>query len=571
MTTKPEFRPDQPLDELVESPLNPRKVFVQEHVDELAEDLEKHGMLQPIVARPMNGHLEVVVGAKRRRAALQKNWTTVPVIVREMNDQEVLEAQIVENAKRSDIHPLEQADSYQMLMTKFGLTAEQIAEKVGKSESWVYQQLQLCKLSKSAREALEAGKISASIAVEIARIPVPKLQDQAAKHIAGGGGRRHGFTNEAGKWETAPMSFREAAAYIRTTFHLRLADAPWKIDDAELLPKVGACSECPKRSGNQPALFADIASADVCTDPPCFALKKKAAGKQRLAEAKKSGQRVLSRKEASEVVEETRRGSRWIRHNSGFIDPDSQCYDDPKYRDHRKALGKDAPTPVLAPLKDGSVMELYDAKEVKKALKAKGIKGTSTSTPARREKRKPTPLERKRDFYDALRERVRPLVREAVDRQRMLAMPAKTVPFWRMLVGALSENFEACETVVRERGLKPKASKTSKYVDPTALVKDEANRLKGNELLGLVVDLATDRDLDYRPRREQPDLGVLGTACELFGVDVKGPKAELAKACKAIATQERKASRKKAAAKKKGARKKGAKKTARKKKGARKK
>jgi len=271
-----------PIELIRPSKTNPRKRFDEAALAELAESIKKSGVGQPILVRPMPDveddvphRVEIVAGERRYRASKLAGLATIPAIVRDMPDAEVLEFQLVKNLQREDVHPIEEAEGYQRLMNEHHLTADQVAEKVGKSRSYIYGRLKLCALCEPAREAFYDGKLSASTALLVARIPVPALQEQATKEIL--------------TWNGEPMSYRAAVAHVQRRYMLDLAEAPFPIADIKLVPAAGACGPCPKRTGNQPEIFADIDNADVCTDPDCFAGKKKAQNEKLLRMAQKKG------------------------------------------------------------------------------------------------------------------------------------------------------------------------------------------------------------------------------------------------------------------------------------------
>lgn len=255
---------DIPLEQIAPSKTNPRKTFLE--IDELAEDLKAHGMISPVLVRPHpkpNGvQYELVCGERRWRAGKKASLATVPAVVRELDDAKALELQIVENSQRMDVHPLEESEGYERLHNEHGLSVEEIAAKVGKTAATVYSRMKLCALCPDVRKAFYAEKISAVIALYIARVPHADLQKEALKEILD--------HSEEG----SPLSAREAHRIIVNRFMLRMADAPFNKGDKNLLAKAGDCMSCPKRSGNQKELFADVGSVDVCTDPKCWDLKR---------------------------------------------------------------------------------------------------------------------------------------------------------------------------------------------------------------------------------------------------------------------------------------------------------
>jgi len=126
----------------------------------LADSIKKHGVLQPIIVRPVRGGYEVVAGERRWRAAEAAGLAEVPAVVRSLADREALELALVENLQRADLNPLERARAYQRLVEEFRLTQEQVAERVGKSQPSVANTLRLLSLPLQVQASLAAGRIS---------------------------------------------------------------------------------------------------------------------------------------------------------------------------------------------------------------------------------------------------------------------------------------------------------------------------------------------------------------------------------------------------------------------------
>lgn len=164
-----------PLKSIVESPTNPRKDFGD--LAELTDSIRRKGILQPVTVRKSPKGHELVFGHRRFRAAAAAGLETIPALVREMTDEEVLEAQLIENCQRSDIHPMEEAEVYrQLIASKTGYDAERIAARVGKSIKYVYDRLKLLSLTKEAQALFRNGEIAAGHAILLARL---KPADQA--------------------------------------------------------------------------------------------------------------------------------------------------------------------------------------------------------------------------------------------------------------------------------------------------------------------------------------------------------------------------------------------------------
>ena len=261
-----------PLIDLVESKTNPRRSFNERDLADLAENVKTHGVLSPLLVRPnprANGpgtpRFEIVYGARRYRAATLAGLDVVPVRNVTLSDNEALELQIVENLQRSDIHPLDEAFGYEQLMHRSKQSVEEIAAKVGKSVSYVYQRLKLCSLIPAAQKAFTEEKITAGHAVQIARLSPADQKDAMDFCVP-----RHRRMARGGEVDDGMVGIRELAGWIATEIHRDLNRAVFDTADASLLPSAKACAQCPKRSGFEPALFADLKSKDTCTDRSCW-------------------------------------------------------------------------------------------------------------------------------------------------------------------------------------------------------------------------------------------------------------------------------------------------------------
>jgi ParB family chromosome partitioning protein len=150
------------IDQLHPGGHNPRKAFGDIELIELAESIRQKGLLQPIIARPDHerGGFEIVAGERRWRAAQKAALHTVPVIVRELSDQEASEFALIENVQRADLNPIEEATGYSELIVKFGYTQEQVAEVIGKSRSHLANTLRLLRLPASVQALLQDGRLT---------------------------------------------------------------------------------------------------------------------------------------------------------------------------------------------------------------------------------------------------------------------------------------------------------------------------------------------------------------------------------------------------------------------------
>jgi ParB/RepB/Spo0J family partition protein len=271
------------LDQLHESPFNPRRTFTG--IDELATNIVAEGRIhQPILVRPRSSGagFEIVFGHRRVRAARFVNLASAPCMVRDMSDGQSRSAQVAENLQRTDVHPLEEAEGFMSMMQDDGLSIEDLVSRFGKSRTYFYNRFKLLDACPALREAYLANELGTEATQRIARLPSAALQEKALECIRQDAQARLAAGGNA--------SYRSIQALLAEKFSLELREAIFDIADADLLPDVGSCTDCWKRSGNAPD-FADMTeadsmgdsrksgsarvSADVCTDPDCFAEKKK--------------------------------------------------------------------------------------------------------------------------------------------------------------------------------------------------------------------------------------------------------------------------------------------------------
>ncbi len=169
----------------VEPGLNqPRKRFDPEALAELADSIREHGIIQPLTVRRLSsGYYQIIAGERRWRAAKQAGLDEVPAVIIEADDRKVMELGLIENLQREDLNPAEEARGYQVLMTEYGMTQEQVAQRMGKSRPAVTNALRLLNLPEDLMALVEEGKLSAGHARALLGAPTPALQRQAAKAV----------------------------------------------------------------------------------------------------------------------------------------------------------------------------------------------------------------------------------------------------------------------------------------------------------------------------------------------------------------------------------------------------
>lgn len=351
---------------------NPRKNFNPAKLQELTDSIKASGVHQPVLVRFLPGSrtpdtdreviYELVAGERRYRACQKAGLDTIPAMVRPLTDDQVLEIQITENLQRDDLTELEEAEGYEALMQHSGLSADQVGAKIGKSRSYVYARLKLLDLSFECKVAMRDGQIDASRALLIARVPDAALQAKALEEAC-----RKNYDGDQ-------LSVRSLQTWLQKNVMLRLEDATFKITDARLVEAAGSCKDCPKRTGANPDLFADVTSADICTDPSCFHGKEDAHRNALRKMAEKKGMRVIEGKEADEMLTHGSWSSKVDGYTSlGQIREDISV-DGESGKSMRELLGKEIPGAILFEHpRTKELMELVPTQAAEGVLLAKGL------------------------------------------------------------------------------------------------------------------------------------------------------------------------------------------------------
>ncbi|MFB6466495.1 ParB/RepB/Spo0J family partition protein [Cytobacillus sp. Hz8] len=157
---KEEIVQDVKIKELRPNPYQPRKFFEKEAIEELKQSIMEHGILQPIIVRKSIKGYEIVVGERRFRAAKEAKLATVPVVVRDMSEHQMMELAVLENLQREDLNPIEEAGAYQLLMEKLNVTQEELAKRLGKSRPHIANHIRLLTLPANIQELISSGKIT---------------------------------------------------------------------------------------------------------------------------------------------------------------------------------------------------------------------------------------------------------------------------------------------------------------------------------------------------------------------------------------------------------------------------
>jgi ParB family chromosome partitioning protein len=249
------------LQELRESPTNPRQHFEENALKDLAESIKTQGVLSPILVRPLPEgspeHFEIVTGARRFRAAQLAGLDSVPVRIVGLSDSEVLEIQVIENLHRSELHPLDEARGFLQLLQLdgAGYDIHKIGAKIAKSSGYVAARLRLTELVPDVAEAFLKNELTVGHALLIAKLP-DALQKEAFNQA---------FVSawNDGKHERILKPIASLQAWIEQHVFLQLDKVPFPKDDATLAPEAGSCLECPKRTGFNKLLFPD-SQRDQC-------------------------------------------------------------------------------------------------------------------------------------------------------------------------------------------------------------------------------------------------------------------------------------------------------------------
>jgi ParB/RepB/Spo0J family partition protein len=251
---------DIPVDLIAVSGKNPRRTFDAEFLAEMAESMRQVGIIEPLVVRPGGdtGYV-LVAGEQRLRAAKIAGLAEVPCVVRDYDDRQAREVQLVENLQRRNVTGIEEAEGFRELMSDYGYTAEQLAERVGRKPRVIYQRLALIELPAAVKDAMSARDLTVNHGILIARLKNPSHQAEALGYAKRG------------------CSVRDLDRWIKQQLTLKLDAAPFRWadgSDAELVPEAGSCQVCSKRTGNSP-LFDSPKAPNVCTDKECYELKVK--------------------------------------------------------------------------------------------------------------------------------------------------------------------------------------------------------------------------------------------------------------------------------------------------------
>ena len=235
---------------VIPDPMQPRKTFNEAHLQQLSESVKKHGVLQPITVRKSGNGFIIVMGERRYRASKLADKKTIPCIVREYKNNDVLEIQIIENLQRQDVEPTEEAQAIAYLSEKYAPT--EIAKRLGRTDNFIRQRLKLAGLIDGFKHFVRNGEMTISLGVGVALFE-PEEQQMMLETMG------------------EDFNAHQINRMIKDQTY-DLEKASFDVNDKKLVPKAGSCIECPFNAANQGNLFGD--GKMVCTKAACFETKK---------------------------------------------------------------------------------------------------------------------------------------------------------------------------------------------------------------------------------------------------------------------------------------------------------
>lgn len=284
------FRKNVPLDQIDFNPKN-RKVFKPGTIEELAQDFLIVGVLEDIILRFMpDDRFEVVVGERRVRAAKIANLPDIPSRIYHLTDQEARRIRFSENAQREDLHPMDEANLISEMLKDFP-SVDEVAARLGRSKPFVYQRMKLSALIPDIQAPFIAGRFELTEALQISSLSPEAQQAFYDKHCK--------------NWEKKELSFYNLE-YLIDSFKCSLDDAPFDINDPNIYPEAGACTNCPNNTSCQGLLFPDEEVDALCTKIVCFEKKSELNLTNTIADAmqnKNLGGIILYNDTSEEVIQ----------------------------------------------------------------------------------------------------------------------------------------------------------------------------------------------------------------------------------------------------------------------------
>jgi ParB/RepB/Spo0J family partition protein len=268
------------LKEIYPSDTNPRKTMDEDAIIDLAKSMHDVGLLQPITVRPDSiGKFEIVAGHRRFKAAEQLKWHSIPAIIREVGDDEVLEIQIIENLQREDVSPMDEAAAFKSILQRESF--DWLCSRIHKSKKYITDRLKLNDLEEEGQEYVHSGILPLTHAIMISKLPIDEQKKCIEKCID-----EDWNIDPNKKKKFCKLTTNQLREYIEDDLMIDLDKACFDLEDADLLPAAGSCATCPKRTCNQNLLFEEITDDDKCTDAACYHSKETAHVDATLKKAK---------------------------------------------------------------------------------------------------------------------------------------------------------------------------------------------------------------------------------------------------------------------------------------------
>lgn len=220
---------EMPLEQIVPNPNQPRTHFNESELEELSESIRENGVLQPLLVRKNGSKYEIIAGERRYQASKIAGLEKVPVIVRDVDDQKMLELALIENLQRSDLNPIEEAKGYKQLIKASGMTQEALSKAVSKSRSAITNSLRLLDLPESVQQMMYEGKLTAGHARAILAVPFEDARIKLAEKVIAEGLSVRATENLAPLFSVGdspraprpitPQSYKKAARALRQIFN----------------------------------------------------------------------------------------------------------------------------------------------------------------------------------------------------------------------------------------------------------------------------------------------------------------------------------------------------------------
>jgi ParB/RepB/Spo0J family partition protein len=491
-----------------------RTTFSEAALVEMKDSILEKGVIQPIIVRLVTAiedeerraaalkagaKYELVAGERRWRGTKLAKLDTIPAIVRPLSDFDALMIQTIENAQREDPQPLEEAAQYDRLLKMGQCDIHELASRTGKNRPYIYGRISLLRLPDKAKEALRSGKLSLTVALLLGRIPNAVVLAEAAARIL------------KGDWHGHPLSVAEAQRFIFEQCMMQLKNAPFDPKDKTLVKDAGPCASCPKRTGNEKELFADVGRADICTDPGCFKLKSDAARERLVAKAKDEGKAVLSPQESAQLYPH---GAN-LAHDSAYVELDGACPFAPGKTWARiiaKLPKSERPPLAVAVDRNGTLHDLIGRKEAGEAARTLDL-ATPVET---RGDLSPATIQRRKEMRDSrdLHERtIRAvdLVVSAVLEKQAKAKDNKALARLMLLLARKSANFDTSRRVAKRYGFRTPKLDGDLYAFYNARAK------AADPLLFALETLLWERSLFVNYGLPE----ATKEACEIYGIDLK--------------------------------------------------